>query len=172
MFFDVLIIDSLLDLHIYGPDLSRSQLRNSNVIWTHNHLVRKWIINHLVKLAKWLSYAVSSCLYGAFDCVIIMSYTSFRVKLYSIVCLNVKEPHVWRRPQIWSLIDSNLIRFYSVCRGTLNHLAKLAKWLSCIVSTYLYGAFDCMSLSCHVQVSGWIQISSKEFLDIQANYRV
>ena len=30
---------------------------------------------------------------------------------------------------------------------TLNHLAKLAEWLSCVVSTYLYDAFDCMFLS-------------------------
>ena len=39
----------------------------------------------------------------------------------------------------------------------LNHLAKLAKWLSCVVSTYMYGAFDCMFLICHVRVSEWIQ---------------
>ena len=36
---------------------------------------------------------------------------------------------------------------------SLNHLVKLAKWLSCVVSTYLYGAFDCMFLSCNVRVS-------------------
>ena len=40
-----------------------------------------------------------------------------------------------------------------VRKRTLNHLAKLVKWLSCVVSTYLYGAFDCMFLSCHVRVS-------------------
>ena len=45
-----------------------------------------------------------------------------------------------------------------VHKQTLNHLAKLAKWLSCVVSTYLYGAFDCMFLSCHVRVSAWIHI--------------
>ena len=45
-----------------------------------------------------------------------------------------------------------------VFKGTLNHLAKLAKWLSCVMSTYLYGAFDCMFLSCHVHVSEWIHI--------------
>ena len=39
---------------------------------------------------------------------------------------------------------------------TLNHLAKLAKWFSCVVSTYMYGAFNCMFLSCHVRVSDWI----------------
>ena len=30
-----------------------------------------------------------------------------------------------------------------VSKQTLNHLTKLAKQLSCIVSTYLYSAFDC-----------------------------
>ena len=47
-------------------------------------------------------------------------------------------------------------RNHGVRKQTLNHLAKLAKWLSCVVSTYLYGAFDCMVLSCHVRVSEWI----------------
>ena len=28
--------------------------------------------------------------------------------------------------------------------------------MSCVVSTYLYGAFDCMFISCHVCVSEWI----------------
>ena len=32
--------------------------------------------------------------------------------------------------------------------------AKL--WLSCVVNTYLYGAFDCIFLWCHVRVSEWI----------------
>ena len=54
--------------------------------------------------------------------------------------------------------DSNGIRTHShlVCKRTLNHIAKLAKWLSCVVSAYLYGAFDSMLLSCHVRVSEWI----------------
>ena len=33
-------------------------------------------------------------------------------------------------------------------KRTCNHLAKLAKWSSCVVSTYLYGTLDCMFLSC------------------------
>ena len=69
-------------------------------------------------------------------------------------------------------MDSNDRNFYTVrlstfllsdCYGTrthnhlvrkqaLNHLAKLIKCLSCIVSTYLHGSFDCMFLSCHVDV--------------------
>ena len=69
------------------------------------------------------------------------------------------------------LLDNKIInmnniinKFLSGCNGTrtrnhlvhkrtLNHLAKLAKLLNCVVSTYLYGAFDCMFLSCHVRVS-------------------
>ena len=32
--------------------------------------------------------------------------------------------------------------YHLVRKRTLNHLVKLAKCLSCVVSTYLYGAFD------------------------------
>ena len=42
---------------------------------------------------------------------------------------------------------------YFVRIWTLHHLAKLAEWLSCAMSTYLDGASDCMILSCHVRVS-------------------
>ena len=84
----------------------------------------------------------------------------------------------------WTRTHNHLVR-----KQELNHLTKLAKWLSCVVSTYLYGAFDCMFLSCHVRISGWIHTlqlpacqgtpflkqvwnfvpaSSKEFFDIQA----
>ena len=58
---------------------------------------------------------------------------------------------------IWSLSDSNAIRTHNhlFCKRTLNHLAKLAKWLSCVVNTCLYSAFDCILLSCHVRVSEW-----------------
>ena len=44
-----------------------------------------------------------------------------------------------------------------VGKRTLNDLAKLVfKWLSCIVSTYIYGELDCMLLSCDARVSEWI----------------
>ena len=47
------------------------------------------------------------------------------------------------------LSDCNWTRTYKhlVCKRTLNHLAKLTKWLNYVVRTYLYGAFDCMFLS-------------------------
>ena len=41
-------------------------------------------------------------------------------------------------------------------KKTLNYLAKLAEWLSCVLSTYLYGVFECMFFSCHVRVLEWI----------------
>ena len=52
------------------------------------------------------------------------------------------------------LSDSNGIRTHNhlARKRTLNHLSKLTKWLSCVVSTYLYSACDCM-LSCHVRIS-------------------
>ena len=62
--------------------------------------------------------------------------------------------------QLHGMGDSNEIQTHNhlVCIlvWTLNHLAKLAKWLSFVVSTYLYGAFDFMLLSCHLWVSEWI----------------
>ena len=53
------------------------------------------------------------------------------------------------------LCDSNRTRTHNhiVCKRTPNHSAKLAKCLSCVVSTYLYGVFDCVLLSCHVRIS-------------------
>ena len=74
------------------------------------------------------------------------------------ISLNVKELLARSRRKIWSLSDCNWTRTqdHLVCKWTLNHLAKLAKWLSCVLSTYLYCALDCMFLSCHVRVSEWI----------------
>ena len=61
-------------------------LSDRNGTWTHNHLVCKRILNHLTKLAKWLSFTVSAYLYGTFDCMFfIMSSMRFRVNLHSKV---------------------------------------------------------------------------------------
>ena len=63
--------------------------------------------------------------------------------------LNVKELFALSRCEIWRLRDCNWTRTHNhlVHKQALNHLAKLAKWLSCIVSTYLYGAFGCIRVS-------------------------
>ena len=76
----------------------------------------------------------------------------------------------WRNEKkvhICSIIYQNMLQRIRDCNGTrthshlvrkqiLNHLAKLDKYLSCVVSTYLYDSFDFMFLSCHVRVSEWI----------------
>ena len=71
---------------------------------------------------------------------------------------NVRKLLARSRRKIWSLSDCNLNRNQNhlLSKWTLNHLAKLAKWLSCVVSTYLYGAFDCIFFPYHVRVSEWI----------------
>ena len=64
-----------------------------------------------------------------------------------------KNSHTSKFSQ-FTISDCNWTRTQNhlVIKRTLNHLAKLAKWLSCVLSTYLYGAFDCMFLPCHVRV--------------------
>ena len=76
--------------------------------------------------------------------------------LYSY--LSVKGFHARSRRESWSLSDWTWTRTQNdlVRTRTLNHSVELAKWLSCVLSTYLYGAFDCMFLLCHVRVSEWI----------------
>ena len=76
--------------------------------------------------------------------------------LYS--CLNFKELFAQNRHKISSLSDCKWSRTHNhlVCKRTLNHLAKLTKSLSGVVSCCLHGVFDCMFLSYHVRVSEWI----------------
>ena len=78
--------------------------------------------------------------------------------LYSY--LNVKKllAQIWR--DIWRLNDNKGIRTHHhlVREWTLKYLSKLAKWLSYVVLTYQNDAFDCMLLSCHVQVSESISL--------------
>ena len=121
-------------------------LSDCNATATHNHLVCKWTINHLAKLATaelCYEYLSVQCIWLY---VLSMSCTCFRVSPHLYSCLNVKERLDQNRHDIWSLSDWNRTRIHnhSVCKQTLNHLAKLGKWLSCIVSTYLFGTLDCM----------------------------
>ena len=122
--------------------------RKSRHIWslsdfketrTHNRLVRKQTLNPLAKLTKCFSWILSSYLYGAFDS-------------------SVNELLTRNSRDIWSLNDCKGTRSHNdlVCKQTLNRLAKLTKWLTWIVSTYLYGAFDSIIFSCYRRVSEWI----------------
>ena len=93
--------------------------------------------------------------------VIVISRTSFRANLNSLISLNIKELLGRSRHHIWSLIDSTGIRTHDhlVLKRTLNYLAKVAKWLSCVLSTYLHGGFDCMLLLL-VGLRVWIPLLS------------
>ena len=94
-------------------------------------------------MAKWLSCAESTYLYGAFDYILLSSPCMFHSEPTLYAFLNVKKFCARNRCDIWSLSDSNGIWTHNhlVPKQTLNHLAKLSKWLSYVVSTYLYGAF-------------------------------
>ena len=112
-----------------------------STIWPHwpNDWALFWLLICIVHLT------VSSC------------YVTYAFHSeYTLQVANVKELLAQNRLEIWSLSDCNWTRthYHLVRKRTLNHLAKLVKWLSCVLSTYLYGAFDCMFLSCHVCVSG------------------
>ena len=88
--------------------------------------------------------------------------------LYS--CLNIIEILSQSMRKIWSVSYCNWNRTQNhlVRKQTLNHLAKLSKWLSCILGTYLCGAFDCMFLSCHLHVSESIHTLCVDIKEIHA----
>ena len=105
----------------------------------------------------WAVLWVLTCMVHLTECFYHVTYEfDSESTLYS--CLNVKELLARNRRHIWRLSDCNGTRTHNhlICKRTVNHLAKLAKWLSRAVTTYLYGAFECMFLSCHVRVWQWI----------------
>ena len=82
-------------------------------------------------------------------------YTEINCKSTNVQLNKLKEVVKSNEGATLRLGDCNWTRTHNhlVHKRTLNHLAKQAKGLSCVVSTYLYGAFDYMFLSCHVSVS-------------------
>ena len=87
-----------------------------------------------------LQTSVKECFLTVCSCHVTCTFQS-ESTLYS--CLNVKELLAQNRLNIWSLSDCNGTQTHNhvVHKRTLNYLAKLAKWLSSVVSTYLYGGF-------------------------------
>ena len=83
-----------------------------------------------------------------------MSYRSFYSESTLCSDLNIKEFFARNKYDTWSSNDRNGIRTcnHLVRKWTLNHLTKLTKWLSCVLSTYRYGSFDFVLLSCHIRV--------------------
>ena len=116
---------------------------------------------HLTVYPKWQIEWTTPCV---LICTVHLSACSYHLKntffsestLYS--CLNVNKHLRGKIRNIWRLSDWIWTQTHNllVCKRTLKHLAKLANWLSSVVSTYLYGAFHCIFLSCDVHFSEWI----------------
>ena len=95
------------------------------------NITQRWFLNPKIRGRR-----------GHWKCLIKKSFREFKVIFSQIYLLK------------WLHLDSNP---QTVRERTLSNLAKLAKWLNCLASTYLCDAFDCMLLSCHVRVSEWIR---------------
>ena len=73
-------------------------------------------------------------------------YHDFYVQNDTLLLTDVFEKFRSKCIEIQELHDCNWTR-------TLSYLAELAKSLSFVVGTYLYGAFECMLLLSHVHIS-------------------
>ena len=80
------------------------------------------------------------------DSTLLWMFPKYQVIPYS------KQAPIWG----FSVCSSTQTHNHLIHKPRLNLLAKPAKWLSCAVNTYLYGALDCIFLSCHVGVSIWM----------------
>ena len=116
--------------------------------------LKAWLISHRSNNFRRLN---------PFDCMFLSCpRTPFQSESTLYSCLNVKELLARSRREIWRWSDCNWTRTknHLIRKRTLNHLAKLTKWFSCVLSNYLYDAFGCMFSSCHVRVSEWIHTIS------------
>ena len=96
-------------------------LSNCNETPTHTHVIRKRTLNHLAKLAKWLS-----CVMSTVHLIVCSYYVTYESTVYSY--LNAKELFAQNRRDIWSLSNCNETRSHNhlVCK----HLFRLVtKWL-------------------------------------------
>ena len=133
-------------------------LNDWNKTQTDNNLFLKKTLNHLAQITKWLSWIVGKDLYGGFDYMSLSCHACISECIHNLYLAECKELLGSNRIDIWNLSDWNKTQIHNhlLLKKTLNHLAKITKWLSWIVSKYLYGAFECMSLSFHGCISEWI----------------
>ena len=95
-------------------------LSDCNWTRTHNHLVHKWTLNHLAKLAKWSS-RVLICTVHLTVCSYHVMYV-FQSESTFYRCLNVKELFAWSRGEIWSLSNCNWTRTHNHLVDKRSHL--------------------------------------------------
>ena len=111
---------------------------------TQNHLIRKRTLNHLT-IELCCEYLSVWCIWLY---VIIMSRTRFK--------LHPCSTFAWISRN--SLLEISAISEVYVTVYVNKHSAIWLYWRNdwAVVSTYLYGAFDCVLLSCNVRLSEWI----------------
>ena len=109
-----------------------------NCTRTQNHLSGKRTLNHLVQLPEWLKFFLSSYLYGAIDCMLLWCHIRILEGIDTLQFPECEGNPCWRQAQYlkfkWLQLDSN----HLARKGTLNHFAKLAKWLKVFLSSYLW----------------------------------
>ena len=134
-------------------------LSDFNWTRTQNHLAYKRTLNHMAKLTEWLSlFWVHICRVNLTVCFCHVRY-AFPSESTVSSCLNVKELVAARRRQIWNLSECNWTQTQNhlVRQQTLKLFARLTKWLSSVLITYLHSPFDVLFWSCHVRIWKWIQ---------------
>ena len=89
--------------------------------------------------------------------VVFWNHLGVATKMFGVFCWKLYKmiPQNCRRKELGDEVTATGLKHRTHNR-ILNHLGKLTKWLSWVVSIYLYGTFDCMFLSCHIRVSEWI----------------
>ena len=130
-----------------SPNVEESLARSSREVWNLSDCNYTRSQNHLV--------GNPTMNYDAFDCVFLTCHVhayAFESESTPYSCLIVNELVVPGTSEIWRLSDCNWTRAQNHLFRiqALNHLAKLAKWLSCVLNYYMYGVFDCIFLSCHI----------------------
>ena len=106
---------------------------NHQINMTSEHSVssKNWFKSHLNAKCFNMLLKLTVCSYH-------VTY-AFQSESTFYSCLNVNELLAQNRREIWGLSDCNGTRTYNdlVCERTLNHLAKLAKWLKCYLAKWL-----------------------------------
>ena len=106
--------------------------RTTYIVNEHSIILTNWPNDSVV---FWVIICTVS--FAVYSCLVPCAFQS-DTTVYS--CLNVKDTLAWSRPKIWNLSDCNwtLAQNHLVRKQTFNYLAKLAKWLNFVLSTYLY----------------------------------
>ena len=157
---DFCTFDEVLKSYFHQPDglhfVRISSLALPNLVFRKNSGGVEFLSRFLTLLLKSSTWGLAltaqfTLLSGLFiwsqspfsiDCVFLSCH--IRVQGKSSLCnwLNVKKLLAKNKRNIWNLSDCNRIRAHNhlVCKQTFNHFFQLAKWLSCVVRSYLYGA--------------------------------